>query len=88
MAAFYKWYRLLLRYSKYRWIVIIASFVYLLSPIDIAPDLMPLLGQLDDITVMMILVSELTQIFIEYLKNKRGRAALSETTVDVEAKTL
>ncbi|ATS19024.1 DUF1232 domain-containing protein [Synechococcus sp. PCC 6717] len=88
MAAFYNWYRTLLRHPKYRWLIIIASFVYLFSPIDIAPDLIPVIGQLDDITVMMILASEVTQIVIEHLKSKKSRADVPRTTVDVEAEAL
>ncbi|WP_448534248.1 YkvA family protein [Parathermosynechococcus lividus] len=88
MAAFYNWYRTLLRHPKYGWLIIIASFVYLFSPIDIAPDLIPVIGQLDDITVMMILASEVTQIVIEHLKSKKSRADIPETTVDVKAEAL
>jgi len=88
MAAFYNWYRTLLRHPKYRWLIIIASVVYLISPIDIAPDLVPIIGQLDDVTVMLILASEVTQIVIEHLKRKKHPADVSGTTVDVEAEAL
>ncbi len=88
MAAFYNWYRTLLRHPKYRWLIIIASFIYLLSPIDISPDVIPILGQLDDVTVMIILASEVTQIVIEHIKGKKRRPDVSGTTVDVEAEAL
>jgi uncharacterized membrane protein YkvA (DUF1232 family) len=33
-----------------------AALIYLISPIDIVPDLIPLLGQADDITVIITLL--------------------------------
>jgi uncharacterized membrane protein YkvA (DUF1232 family) len=32
----------------------VAALVYLISPVDIAPDVMPLLGQLDDLGVVLL----------------------------------
>ena len=55
---------MLLRNPKARGWVILGSIVYLLSPIDLAPDLLPLLGQIDDIALVALLFSELSkQIF-------------------------
>lgn len=83
MSSFYNWYRNLLRHPKYRWLIIAASLIYLLSPLDISPDLVPILGQLDDVTVMVILASELTQLLVERVKSRRSPNIT--TTVDVEA---
>ncbi|MFN4195997.1 MAG: YkvA family protein [Thermosynechococcus sp.] len=83
MSSFYNWYRNLLRHPKYRWLIIAASLIYLLSPLDISPDLVPILGQLDDVTVMVILASELTQLLVERVKSRRSPNLT--TTVDVEA---
>ncbi|AXY67594.1 DUF1232 domain-containing protein [Thermosynechococcus sichuanensis E542] len=83
MSSFYNWYRNLLRHPKYRWLIIAASLIYLLSPLDISPDLVPILGQLDDVTVMVILASELTQLLVERMKSRRSPNIT--TTVDVEA---
>lgn len=82
MSGFYNWYRNLLRHPKYRWLIIAASLIYLLSPLDISPDLVPILGQLDDVTVMVILASELTQLLVERVKQRRSPNIT--TTVDVE----
>ncbi|MDR5639607.1 DUF1232 domain-containing protein [Thermosynechococcus sp. PP42] len=65
MSGFYNWYRNVLRHPKYRWLIIAASLIYLLSPLDISPDLVPIIGQFDDVTVMVILASELTQLLVE-----------------------
>ncbi len=83
MSGFYNWYRSVLRHPKYRWLIIAASLIYLLSPLDISPDLVPILGQLDDVTVMVILASELTQLLVERMKSRRSPNIT--TTVDIEA---
>lgn len=83
MSGFYNWYRNVLRHPKYRWFIIAASLIYLLSPLDISPDLVPIIGQLDDVTVMVILASELTQLLVERIKSRRSPHI--PTTVDVEA---
>ncbi|BAC08416.1 YkvA family protein [Thermosynechococcus vestitus] len=83
MSGFYNWYRKLLRHPKYRWFIIAASLIYLLSPLDIFPDLVPIVGQLDDVTVMVILASELVQLLVERMKSRRSPNLT--TTVDVEA---
>ncbi|QEQ00213.1 DUF1232 domain-containing protein [Thermosynechococcus sp. QKsg1] len=83
MSGFYNWYRNVLRHPKYRWFIIAASLIYLLSPLDISPDLVPIVGQLDDVTVMVILASELTQLLVERIKSRRSPNLT--TTVDVEA---
>ncbi|MDR7898690.1 DUF1232 domain-containing protein [Thermosynechococcus sp. JY1334] len=83
MSGFYNWYRNVLRHPKYRWFIIAASLIYLLSPLDISPDLVPIIGQLDDVTVMVILASELTQLLVERIKSRRSPNLT--TTVDVEA---
>ena len=91
------WYRRTLRNPKYRWWIILGSLVYLFSPLDISPDLMPIIGQVDDIAVLTLLVSELGQMLIERVQSQRfGKSGQttenpSETsseqdkTVDVEA---
>ncbi|WKT84052.1 MULTISPECIES: YkvA family protein [unclassified Thermosynechococcus] len=83
MSGFYNWYRNVLRHPKYRWFIIAASLIYLLSPLDISPDLVPIVGQLDDVTVMVILASELTQLLVERIKSRRSPNLT--TAVDVEA---
>ena len=55
------WYRALMRNPQYRWIVILGSLLYLISPIDLSPDIFPLIGQIDDVIIATLLFSELFQ---------------------------
>lgn len=90
MAAFYNWYRTTLRHPKYRWFIIGASLIYLFSPLDIAPDLIPIVGQLDDAAVLVILASEITQMMVEKLKTKKAKQDIpgNGPTVDVSAESI
>lgn len=70
----YNWYRTLLRNSKYRWIVIAGSLLYLVSPIDFVTDVIPVLGWIDDGIVVSVLAAEFSQILVEQLKNRKAKA--------------
>jgi uncharacterized membrane protein YkvA (DUF1232 family) len=89
--GFINWYRNLIRNSKYRWIVIVGSLLYFISPIDLLPDFIPVIGQIDDAIVITLLVSELSQFLIERAKIAKGRGntadqtAVSSESMDVNA---
>lgn len=91
MNAIFSWYRNALRHPRYRWWIILGTFAYLISPIDISPDLVPLVGQIDDVALITLLFAELSQMLIANFTNRRDvpgstdTAADSGTTVDVEA---
>ncbi|NJN22631.1 MAG: DUF1232 domain-containing protein [Leptolyngbya sp. RL_3_1] len=68
-------YRRLLTHPRYGIWVLLASFAYLLSPIDLFPDLVPLLGQIDDVALIMLMVSAGTQ----WLTQRMAPAATEET---------
>jgi uncharacterized membrane protein YkvA (DUF1232 family) len=76
----YNWYRTLLRSSKYRWLVILGSLVYLLSPVDLATDMIPVVGWLDDGVIATLLVTEVSQLLLEKYKANKTRNT-SDTTV-------
>lgn len=80
-------YRSALRHPQYRWWIILGTLAYLLSPIDISPDLFPLLGQIDDAAVVVLLVSELSKIFAEWMEERRERAANPPSNLDAEGAT-
>jgi uncharacterized membrane protein YkvA (DUF1232 family) len=90
IQSVYSWYRNLLRNPKYRWWVILATALYFVSPIDIAPDFIPIVGELDDIFLLTLLVSEVSQLVIEGVKARKSNANTkapnpTADTVDVDA---
>ncbi len=96
LNAFYTWYSQTLRHPKYRWFIIIASLVYLFSPLDISPDIIPIIGQLDDITILALLVTEVSQMLSERLKKRQPSQSVADSSaaqaasepIEVEAVSL
>jgi uncharacterized membrane protein YkvA (DUF1232 family) len=82
-------FRFTLRHPKYRWLIILGSLLYIVSPIDISPDVFPILGWLDDGVVTTLLVTEVAQSLMAYMKSKKKDEEevelASEQTVDVTA---
>ena len=72
IQSLYTWYRNTLRNPKYRWWIVLGTLAYLISPIDIAPDFLPIVGQIDDIAILTLLVSEVSQMAIEYAKSRQA----------------
>lgn len=68
-----------IRNPKYRWALILGGLLYLVSPIDFAPDFMPVLGWLDDGMVVTLLASELSQFLVER-RNKTTASVDSSST--------
>ena len=74
IQSVYEWYRGLIRNPKYRWWVLLGTLVYFVSPVDVIPDIFPIVGQLDDVFVLTLLVSE-------FVSDKDSpRAASTKTT--------
>ncbi len=65
VEAFYGWYRSSLKNPKYRWLVVLGTLTYLVSPLDISPDVFPIVGWVDDGILITLLVTELMQILQE-----------------------
>ncbi|VXD23122.1 conserved hypothetical protein [Planktothrix serta PCC 8927] len=84
IQSFYNWYRVTLRNTKYRWVVILGSLIYLVSPLDISPDFLPIVGWLDDGVIATILVTEVSQLLIEGL-NRRKQANKATEVNEVES---
>lgn len=80
IQSVYNGYRNLLRNPKYRWWVILATALYFISPIDIAPDFIPFVGELDDVFLLTLLVSEVSQMAIEGFKARKGDRATNSST--------
>lgn len=76
---FYNAYRLILRNSKYRWLVILGSLIYLVSPFDIVTDIIPFVGWIDDGFIATLLVTEVSQIILEQHKDRRAKSTSVDT---------
>lgn len=89
LTSLYKWYRNALRHPQYRWWVIIGTLVYLVSPLDISPDFLPIAGQIDDFMLVSLLVKELSEVILDRYKSRQKQdftdSTVSGKTVDVEA---
>ncbi len=88
ISSLYQWYRSTLRNPKYRNWIIIASMIYLFSPIDISPDFIPIVGWIDDGVVLTLLVSEVSQILAEKMRKRQEVSSPKNvnhttTTIDV-----
>jgi uncharacterized membrane protein YkvA (DUF1232 family) len=71
MQSLFTWYRNTLRNPKYRWWIILGTLAYLVNPIDLSPDFLPLIGEIDDIALVTLLVSEVSQLIIEKVKQRQ-----------------
>ncbi|MBD0343296.1 MAG: DUF1232 domain-containing protein [Coleofasciculus sp. Co-bin14] len=91
LQSIYNWYRNTIRNPRYRWWMILGTIVYLFSPIDIAPDFIPVIGQIDDVLLLTLLVSEVSQLLVDKVKARQEEAVVADTnnsaekTVDVDA---
>jgi uncharacterized membrane protein YkvA (DUF1232 family) len=74
LESIYNWYRDLVGNPKYRWWVIGGTLVYLLSPIDVIPDIFPIVGQIDDAIVVTLLATEIGRLLMDRSKNIKQKA--------------
>ena len=93
LSSLYDWYRNAIHHPKYRWWVMLGTAIYLISPIDILPDIFPVIGQIDDVMLATLLVTEVSQLILEKFKtHKEGIDLNKETaenaTVEVKAETV
>ncbi|BAY93986.1 MULTISPECIES: YkvA family protein [unclassified Tolypothrix] len=80
LESVYSWYRNSLRNPKYRWWVILGTLVYIVSPIDIAPDFIPIVGEIDDVLLLTLLVTEVSGLVIEGWKARKGYVETNTST--------
>ncbi|YAI82171.1 MAG: YkvA family protein [cyanobacterium endosymbiont of Rhopalodia sterrenbergii] len=89
IKAFYNWYRDAMKRPQSRRLIILGTLLYLFSPIDISPDLIPILGWIDDGLLIFLLVSELSNLFWRYSQKHHKDQTVDDnssyaTTIDVE----
>jgi uncharacterized membrane protein YkvA (DUF1232 family) len=88
IQAIYNWYRGLLRNPKYRWWVILGTMLYFISPFDIAPDFLPIVGEIDDVFLLTLLVTEVSGLVIEGFKarsNSSNGSNINDESVNADA---
>ena len=82
LESLYNWYRNLVANPKYRWWVVGGTLLYVLSPIDLLPDVFPIIGQIDDAVVITLLATELSALLKERnanMKQKKANTAAAQT---------
>ena len=84
IQSLYVWYRNLLRNPKYRWWVILGTIVYLISPLDIVPEVIPILGEVDDVLLLTLLVTEVSGLVLDGFKSRQEQSATENTTTTSE----
>lgn len=87
VQSLYEWYRATLRNPKYRWWVILGTLVYLVSPFDVAPDFLPIVGQLDDVFLLTLLVTEVSGLVIEGFKSRQAKVDVSSSAAPEDSST-
>ncbi|MEM1311843.1 MAG: YkvA family protein [Patescibacteria group bacterium] len=78
-----KFYRNGLKNPNTRWAFILFTFLYLLSPIDLIFDFIPFFGQIDDIALIFVFITEMFKILV-LRKPKKER---KKSFVDVAYKS-
>lgn len=54
------------RMDKWNLSIIVATMAYIVSPLDAIPDIVPLMGWVDDVTIVTYAVSKLTEEIQKY----------------------
>jgi len=73
VESFYSWYSNQVKNPKYRWLIILGTLAYLFSPLDISPDVFPIVGWVDDGVVLTLLTAELSKLVLDYRSNRRNK---------------
>jgi uncharacterized membrane protein YkvA (DUF1232 family) len=84
IQSIYSWYRNAIRNPKYRWWIIIGTLAYVLSPFDIAPDLIPFVGEIDDFILVSLIVTEVSQMVLDRFKASKSNPAATPTATSDE----
>jgi uncharacterized membrane protein YkvA (DUF1232 family) len=58
----------------------IIALLYFISPLDFIPDLIPILGQLDDVTIVPFLIFLAFSLISKDVKNENWSKAYSESS--------
>lgn len=78
--------RNLIRHPRWRWFVVLGSLFYLISPLDISPDFVPLIGWVDDGLLATLVVSEVSQFLLDNRRNSSRKGAVVSQQAESAAK--
>ncbi len=87
LKTLYNWYRELVANPKYRWWIIGGTLLYLVNPLDVVPDVLPIVGQIDDAVLITLVATELTSAIKDrnaMLKQQRNESKTVTPTVNVK----
>jgi uncharacterized membrane protein YkvA (DUF1232 family) len=62
--SFFNWYQNTLRHPKHRWWLIAGTLLYILSPINLISDSIPILGWIDDGAILSLFIAEMAQLLM------------------------
>ena len=91
VKSLYNLYSSAIRHPQYRWFIILGTLVYFISPIDISPDIFPIVGQFDDVVILGLFFSEMAKIVFEFFQQPQIPVSTvtdedqNMKTVDVDA---
>ncbi|MEM0979486.1 MAG: DUF1232 domain-containing protein [Cyanobacteria bacterium P01_H01_bin.58] len=91
MRSLVEGYRRLMTHPRYGIWVILGTLLYLISPIDLSPDLFPLIGQIDDVALIVLMISAIGQLVGQQFQNQgtesdaKAAPETAERTIDVNA---
>jgi uncharacterized membrane protein YkvA (DUF1232 family) len=80
VQSLYGFYRNAVRNPRYRWWIILGTLVYLLSPFDISPDFLPILGEVDDFVLVSMLLTEVSSLAFEKFKSRSSGVLETENS--------
>ena len=66
VKSFYNWYSSQVKHPIYRWIIILGTLLYFVTPYDLCPDFLPILGWIDDGIILSILGAELSRLILSH----------------------
>lgn len=91
MRSLIEGYRRLMTHPRYGIWVILGTLLYLISPIDLSPDLFPLIGQIDDVALIVLMISAIGQLVGQQFQDQvtepdsESDKETVERTIDVNA---
>jgi len=65
--------------NKWNLSVLVGTIIYVVSPLDAVPDIIPVLGWLDDVTIVTYSLSKLTEEIKRYKEFKANKQELAKS---------